>query len=286
MPYQTGGTSQGESGAPEVQDVYRSGNVFANGVPVALHLPPGGDGSGTSLTFNTPSSKLFARPDDAPAADNPTYTPPPPGQAPTPDQNAQAGAKPGTPGDFPEDKGVQDQPESKCDGNKPSVVPFLTQCLNEAKNGTWRETGQGGRASNPNILNIWKNLGLNFSSDQVPWCAGFACFAMKQSGLKYLREAGARNLASKLVGYDPGYKDVTGQALKPGDLVLWSSGHVNFVYTANNGSYTFVGGNQAPGKAATPPVRDPQNDGDVTISWPGGWTSSRGGLVKAVRLDC
>lgn len=41
MPYVKGGTSQGNSGLPEVQDVYRSSNVFVNNVPVALWDQPG-----------------------------------------------------------------------------------------------------------------------------------------------------------------------------------------------------------------------------------------------------
>jgi hypothetical protein len=165
---------------------------------------------------------------------------------------------------------------------------FLGQCLQEAKTGAWRETGQDGKPSNQNILNMWKNIGIGYNSDQVPWCAGFACFAMKQSGMKWIRDANAFNLANKLGSgtVDPNYKTVSVSEMKPGDLVLWGSGHVSFCYTANNGRYTFVGGNQLPGKNADPPVRDPKRDGDVTISWPTGWSPSSGGITKVVRLDC
>ena len=282
MPYVQGGTSQGKSGLPEVRDVYHSGNVYINNVAVALWQPPGESASASTISFNIPVSNLFSKPDSPQATDQQPYTPPvtPPSEA----ANTEAGVKPGAPGDT-DAPPITDQPETKCDGNKPTVVPFLTQCLQEASKGGWRETGQGGKPSNPNILALWKNIGLSFGSDQVPWCAGFACFAMKQSGLKWVREAGARNLASKLPGLDSGYKDVTGQALKPGDLVLWGVGHVNFVYTANNGRYTYVGGNQAPGNGANPPVRDPHNDGDVTISYKGGH-DGRSGIAKVIRLDC
>jgi hypothetical protein len=282
MPYVQGGTSQGKSGLPEVQDVFHSNNVFINNVAAALWQAPGESDSASTISFNIPVSKLFSKPDSPQATDQQPYTPPanPPSAA----ANTEAGAKAGAPGDT-DAPPVQDQPETKCDGNKPTVVPFLTQCLQEASKGGWRETGQGGKPSNPNILALWKNIGLSFGSDQVPWCAGFACFAMKQSGLKWVREAGARNLAGKLPGLDPGYKVVTGQPLKPGDLVLWSVGHVNFVYTANNGRYTYVGGNQAPGNGANPPVRDPHNDGDVTISYRGGH-DGRSGIAKVIRLDC
>jgi hypothetical protein len=111
---------------------------------------------------------------------------------------------------------------------------------------------------------------------------------MKQSGMKYIRDANAFSVANKLGSgsVDPNYKTVPLSEMKAGDLVLWGSGHVSFCYTANNGRYTFVGGNQMPGRAATPPVRDPNNDGDVTISYPGGWVPSLGGITKVVRLDC
>lgn len=285
MPYVRGGTTQGWSGLPEVQDVYHSNNVNANSVPIALWQPPGASGASTALTLKIPSSDVFSRPDTPIASDDKPYEPP--ATPPTPEENALAGVAPKNPGPS-EAPPVQDQPVTSCDPNKPNVLGFLSTCLDEAKRGTWRETGHGGKPSNPNILNVWKNIGLGFTSDQVPWCAGFACFAMKQSGLKWVREAGARNLASKLASgaVDPGYRSVSVGEMQPGDLVLWSSGHVNFCYTASGGKYTFVGGNQAPGKAATPPVRDPERDGDVTISWPGGWTPAKGGIVKVVRLDC
>lgn len=285
MPYVRGGTSQGNSGLPEVADVYHSNNVYANSVPIALWLPPGASDAPTSFVIKVPSSNLFKRPDTPPIP-----APPLARSIATPAQkaaNVLSASKPEY--TDTEDLPVSNQPETKCDDNKPNVLGFLNSCLSEAGSGSWRETGQGGKPSNPNIINMWKNIGFNgFTSDQTPWCAGFACFAMKQSGLKWVRESGARNLVTKLGSgsVDPNYKEVSISEMRPGDLVLWSSGHVNFCYTANAGKYTFVGGNQMPGKAADPPVRDPRNDGDVTVSWPSGWTPSRGGISKVVRLDC
>lgn len=231
-------------------------------------------------------SRLFSSPDATPARDQQPYIrkSPPPTRA----QNEQAGTAPNNPG-VSESPPIEDQPETKCSDNKPNVLGFLTQALAEARQGTWRETGQRGQGSNPTILDMWKNIGItSYNSDQIPWCAGFACFAMKQSGLKWIREANAANLANKLGSgsVDPNYKTVPISEMQPGDLVLWGSGHVNFCYTANNGRYSFVGGNQSPGKGAEPPVRDPSGDGDVTLSWPSGWTPSRGGITKVVRLDC
>lgn len=268
------------------------GHPRAIGSPDVFTEDGGGAGPGFELpSFTTPpeapasKSNLFVKPDSTPARDNQPYIPP--STPPTRAQNEQAGTAPTNPG-ASEAPPVEDQPETKCEGDKPNVLGFLAQALAESRQGTWRETGQGGAPSNPTILNMWKNIGLSFNSDQVPWCAGFACFAMKQSGLKWIREASAKNLANKLGSgsVDPNYKIVGVNEMKPGDLVLWGSGHVNFCYTANNGKYTFVGGNQAPGRAAEPPVRDPERDGDVTMSWPSGWTPARGGITKVVRLDC
>jgi hypothetical protein len=273
--------------------VNRQGDLDTTGDPRAEGSPnvfvnSGGSMSTVIVTVTPsgpPASALFQQPDSPQASYQPPYTPP--ANPPTREQNEQAGTAPSNPGPS-EAPPVTDQPETKCKEGKPNVLAFLSQCLQETKTGAWRETGQGGQLSNPNILNMWRNIGLTFNSDQVPWCAGFACFAMKQSGLKWIREAGARNLANKLASgsVDPNYKEVSIAEMQPGDLVLWGSGHVNFCYTANGGKYTFVGGNQSPGKAAEPPVRDPERDGDVTISWPSGWAPDRGGVTKVVRLDC
>ena len=65
---------------------------------------------------------------------------------------------------------------------------------------------------------------------------------------------------------------------EPGDIVLWNYSHVNFVYRNQGGKLSFVGGNQSPNKGGNNP-----NDGDVTNSWPGGWNSSRGGIVGIFR---
>lgn len=285
MPYVPGGTSQSRSGLAEVKDVYAASNVYINNVLVALWQPPGQSAASSSLSFKIPESTLFERPDSPQAKDQHPYIPP--ANPPTAEENAASGAKPGATGDT-DAPPVQDQPETKCESGNANVIGFLGKCLQEAKTGTWRETGQGGKPSNPNILNMWTNIGLGFKSDQVPWCAGFACFAMKQSGMKWVRDAGAKNLANKLASgsVDSNYKEVSVGEMQPGDLVLWGSGHVNFCYSKQGNKYTFVGGNQAPGRAAEPPVRDPNNDGDVTVSWPGGWTPAQGGVTKVVRLKC
>jgi hypothetical protein len=163
-------------------------------------------------------------------------------------------------------------------------VNFLKKILAEAATGAWRETGQNGKPSNPNILGIWKTLGYPSSgiwaSDQTAWCAGFVNFALKESGLPYAKEAGARAMIPK--GKSLGFTDVNIADMQPGDIVLWNFGHVNFCYTASGGKFSFVGGNQTPQGAS----KSNPNDGAVTHSWPTGWTPSRGGIAAVIRPQC
>jgi len=55
MPYIQGGTSQGNSGRPEVVDVYSSNNVFANFVNIALWNDPQGPEAAVLNAINSPT---------------------------------------------------------------------------------------------------------------------------------------------------------------------------------------------------------------------------------------
>lgn len=158
------------------------------------------------------------------------------------------------------------------------IAPFLAQLLTEAANGTWRETGQSGKSSNPNITGIWKELGYPSSgawlTDQTAWCMGFVNYVLKRTGYRFVQTAWALDITTSKfkatqIPLDQG---------QPGDVALWSYRHVNFIYTGSNGRYTFVGGNQSP-KASNNP-----NDGDVTQSWPSGYrVPGNGSLVSLWR---
>jgi hypothetical protein len=277
MPYVRGGTSQGSSNRPEVVDVYHSNNVYANNVLIALWQPPGATEQSSKLVYKIPSSNLFTKP-NTPPIQGPDYTPAPVPEA-EQSTRAQENIESGADESFQDFTSPPvpdaDQPkdvEFEAGATASDLVTFLTSCLNEAKTGAWRETGQRGRPSNPNIINIWKSIGLTgsyFQTDQTPWCAGFVCFAMKQSGLKWIREAGAFNVANRLAKMPP-YKQIPVDQMQPGDLVCWGSSHVNFCYTRKQDVVTFVGGNQGPQKGNGGPPRDPAGDGDVTQSYPGG----------------
>jgi len=311
MPYQVGGGAQGDSGNPAVEDVFHSPDVYVNGVAVALWNPPSASGSsGGSVSavswgpfphvsdiFATtaPSPPVLVDPVQQAAAEqtlaaykaNPAqfYNP----------AAAASGVKPnyqGTP-----NVSTTDSSGNPTDGIVPTsasasdIPAFLAKCLNDTQTntpGTWRETGMppGNGPSNPNIVGIWKNLGFPqtayWQTDQTPWCMGFVNFTLKACGYRYVQEASARAIQA-----NPGRWNATPIDLnsgQPGDIALWSFGHVNFVYTAGGSTtgsgppYTFVGGNQTPHPKAGQPQNNP-DDGDVTISWPNGYKPPGNGTL-------
>ena len=177
------------------------------------------------------------------------------------------------------------------------IPGFLSQVLAEANNNQWDELGftppRGDPrpavvGKNPNILNIWRELGFPVSTDaywrddQTPWCAGFCNWVLKRTGYKYMQSARAYDFRDKTSLYSGIRVPLTdGQ---PGDIVVWNYSHVNFIYTSPSpGTYTFVGGNQSDKASAT---NNNPSGGTITNSWKGGWTQSRGrisGIFRPVR---
>jgi predicted chitinase len=191
---------------------------------------------------------------------------------------AADGVKPNYAG-TPKDDG---QGKSLIAGSTSSdIAAFLEKQLQEtSQSGYWRETGQGGAPSNVNITRIWADLGYPKSgmwlSDQTAWCMGFVNWTLKQCGYRYVQTASAKQIAATPDKWNA--KQVSIDQAEPGDIVLWSYSHVNFVYRNTGGKLSFVGGNQSPAKGGNNP-----SDGDVTHSWPSGWNSSRGGIVGIFR---
>lgn len=273
MPYIPGGG--------RISDVYHSGNVYINNVPVALWLSPGGSSAFAGVSASsaitippdaetaiaTQTNNLIAAQLANPTGQNQYY-------------NSTAAAD-GVKGNYAP---VEDQTFSTgtvtTSTSASDIIPFLQRTVEEAARGMWRETGQAGSASNPNIIGIWENLGYPKSgpwvSDQTAWCMGFVNFALKCSGYKYVQTASAAAITTTPERW--GAVQVPKDQAQPGDIAFWSYRHVNFVYTANNGKYTFVGGNQSP-KASNNP-----NDGDVTQSYPGGTAASNSNWVSCWRI--
>lgn len=261
------------AGTGGIDDVYHSGNVYVNNVLVATWQPPGQSASFAGFTPE-PAVTISPGTSDANTAKYNAYA-----SNPSASKNPAAAANgvkenyPGTP--ESDETGGSIPPNSSATAG--DVKTLLDKILEEAKRGMWRESGQGGKASNPNIVGIWKDLGYPssayWSTDQTPWCMGFVNFALKRSGYRYVQEASSWAIRNKPNRWNATQVPINQAA--PGDIVLWDFGHVNFVYQANNGKLSFCGGNQTPssGKNNNP------NDGDVTVSWPSGWTSNRGGIA-------
>jgi hypothetical protein len=151
-----------------------------------------------------------------------------------------------------------------CGSAGTSIVSFLDKCLAEAAQGTWRECGQGGKQSNPTILNAWKNIGLSASTDQTPWCMVFTQFVLKQCGYFYLSSASAADLSSpklKTTTVTTNVNEISSKG-QPGDLILFNrqGGHHAAVLYQATGKVYWVGGNQTPSGAHNP------DDGYVTKS--------------------
>lgn len=267
-------------GTGRISDVYHSGNVYVNNVPVALWLPPGSIASFVGINIDPPVALDPAVQAEIEAQTNTII-------------NSQI-SNPTGPNEFYKPEAAADgvkgnyapvEDETTSTGtvsvttSSSDIVPFLTQALSDASKGFWRETGQGGKPSNVNITNIWKSLGYPESgpwiSDQTAWCMGFINFGLKCSGYKYVQTASAAAITTSPARWNA--TQVPKDQAQPGDIAFWSYRHVNFVYTANNGKYTFVGGNQSP-KASNNP-----NDGDVTQSWPNGTTANNPTWVSCWR---
>lgn len=184
---------------------------------------------------------------------------------------------PGTP-DIPASSGVSLIDTTSVQAG--DIVPFLTQVLTEADKGQWDETGMGGRPSNPNILNIWKELGFGnngaWGSDQTAWCMGFVNYVLKKTGHRFVQTAGAKDIANRAAQYKVTQIPLN-QGL-PGDICLWSYSHVNFIYQGGGGKYVFVGGNQSTkAKNANNP-----SGGAVTKSWPNGYKAPGDGSLVSI----
>lgn len=149
------------------------------------------------------------------------------------------------------------------------IPSLLSQNLQEAAKGVWEETGMGGKPSNSKIIGIWKELGYPqtgaWLTDQTAWCMGYVNWVLKRCGYRFVQTAWAFDIRDKTAAYKATKIPINqGQ---PGDIALWSYGHVNFIYTASSGTYTFVGGNQS---SAAKNVNNPSS-GSVTRSWPSGY---------------
>jgi hypothetical protein len=269
-------------GSGRIQDVYHTGNVFINNVPVALWQAAGASGTFGGVSVSVAISLDPAVEAAASSAVN-TYIAAQNGQ---PNQYYNAAAsQDGVKGNYqpPPDDGQADSGSTgtiATDASFSDIPAFLSKCLDEAAQGKWRETGQGGKPSNPTITGIWQNLGYKsvspWTTDQTAWCMGFVNFALKSSGYRYFQTASAAAITTNPEKW--GAVQVPKDQAQPGDIAFWSYRHVNFVYQKKGSGYTFVGGNQTPKGGSNNP-----DDGDITISYPGGCPASNANWVSCWR---
>ncbi len=272
-------TLQKDYSGSGVEDVYKSSNVFINNVPVVTYGSPGG-----TAAFGTVSVSVAV---NIPAPDQTsaetlvnTYVAAQNGQ-PNSYYKPEAAAD-GVKGNYagtPESSSVPDGAVAS-DPTASDIVPFLEARLAEAATGIWRETGQGGKPSNSKITEIWTNLGYPASNpwntDQTAWCMGFVNYALKNSGYKYVQTASAAAITTNPEKW--GAVQVPKADAQPGDIAFWSYRHVNIVYQKKGAGFTFVGGNQTPSGGKNNP-----DDGDITISYPGGCPASNANWVSCWR---
>jgi len=277
--YVANGTPQKDYGGAGVTDVYQSSNVFVNNVPV---VPYGAPGNAGIFGMSSVSVSVSLPPGDQTAAETLVndYVAAQTGQ-PNSYYKPEAAAD-GVKGNYagtPEASSVPDGAVAP-DPTASDIIPFLEARIAEAGTGAWRETGQGGHASNSKITSIWANLGYPavnpWTTDQTAWCMGFVNYTLKNSGYKYVQTASAAAITTNPEKW--GAVQVPKAEARPGDIAFWSYRHVNFVYTAANGKYSFVGGNQTPSGGKNNP-----DDGDITISYPGGTAATNANWVSCWR---
>lgn len=94
------------------------------------------------------------------------------------------------------------------------------------------------------VLGYWERAKLYFTSDEVPWCAGFVGAMLEDCGIRSTRSGMARSYCDwgrKLTKPVPGAVVVFWRGSRGG-----SSGHVGFVAGVDqNGNVRCLGGNQS-----------------------------------------
>ena len=291
MPYEKGSGPQKFSSLPAVKDVFVADNVYANNVKIALWQKAGqsaafaNDVAAPDIAFSDLSQEAVAQagalsPQQIPATAvsngmvEQGYTGTPLTAIST---STGAGGAVLT-GAITPTTGtglvLQDPVPS---GNPQELVAWLSDRVNEGRRGVWNRVSPPVPApavnpGNQNIIGIWQSLGLRgfTNNDQTAWCMGFVNFALKQCGYKWCPEASARAIAANPARW--GATPVPLNQGQPGDIALFSFSHVAFVFRAQNGAYSFVGGNQSGGKSTSGGAPNNPIKSCVSESWVSGTT--------------
>lgn len=172
------------------------------------------------------------------------------------------------------------------------IETFLKKIYDQAQEGHWSEIGMKDKVScAPAIKRLWDDIGLSgvpkngvqfrgklVKGDQVPWCAAFVNWTLKQCGHHWASDARAYGFTE-----NPGRWNATKVTSdpQPGDVVVWNYSHVNFVYEVlPNGTFTCIGGNQGSGKSSdNNPI-----GGLVTVNNKGGTTLANKNIKAVFRI--
>lgn len=222
---------------------------------------------------------VFDLPDDEPVAVSQTYTDEVNRINRTITENPSAYASPSNdalglpPNQAPEPStGPTEKAESLKAENAPScnsaagnIQSKLTQILSEAAQGKWFETGLKGGQSNPNILGLWKNIGLSAPNDQTPWCMAFVQSVLKSTGHFYVKSGWTGSMPQLKADVITNNISEVPTKGKAGDILLYKregGGHVTFLYQVGStiDQCKNCGGNQSAGGAHK------DSGGDVTSS--------------------
>lgn len=110
----------------------------------------------------------------------------------------------------------------------------------------WKQTGQheiSGAAANPEIIKFFADAGYpNVHSDEVPWCAAFACAMLERAGIRSPRTLLARGFLNFGTPVDTPRVGAIAVFSRPPSL---SSGHVGFVAGDTPDAIVLLGGNQS-----------------------------------------
>lgn len=274
-------------GSGRISDVYRSGNVYINSVPVALWLAPG-----ASASVSLPELNLITL---SPEQEEAITT-----SAAAANSEAEAEVGLSGVGEVPQ-VGPVDRVSTNAEiATETSATTTATTatgtvfidlarnidlCLSEAKQNLWKETGSTAR-----ILAAYKAVGFNLASDSTPWCAAFAGSVLKNVGVRSLKTLSS--LAYQNFGTSVPVTDKTKWRLN--DIVIFSrsgGGHIGFFrgYNKANGSVLIAGGNQSDNltevgfKSAGMPVVYVGRDWEVPNEYDREVTySGTGGSIKVV----
>lgn len=237
-PWITDTLPQKDSLQEGVKDLFKSGTVVINGVAVVLYETPDTSDSTVALQqASEPTLATLSPSQEAGIASS----------AAAADSAEEAEVGLGGVGEVPEEGAAEATTPASSDvtgavagsNEYAKLCTLINNCLSEASSGKWKENGK-----NAKIINCYKTVGFNLSSDSTPWCAGYAGAMMKLAGIPSLKTLSS--LAYQTHGTAVNVNDTSTWRLN--DIVIFTrkgGGHIGFYRGKTaNGKIAIAGGNQ------------------------------------------